>query len=308
MNIVLCGKIEWTKEELQLISDCDSNELFFLQNEENPLPIPASDVDAVVCNWFFKYHTLRDFVNLKFIQLLSVGYNGIDVDAVNEMGITLCCAKDVYSIPISEFVIARILAFYKKESYFLEKQKNREWAKFRDIEELSDKNVLIVGTGSIGNEVAKRMAAFTDNVFGCNRTIRQNQLYKTIFPLEDIQSVISDFDIVIITIALTNATKHIINSKALAKMKRTSLLVNVSRGEVVDEKALIEVLRSGSIRGAILDVFSEEPLPENSPLWGMKDVYISPHNSFASVRNEKRLKTVIIRNIREWVSQHEQYK
>lgn len=306
VNIVLSGNFEWTDDDLNLLADSGRNKIFQLHNEEAALQIPPADVDAVICNWFFKYHPLEEFTRLSFVQLLSAGFNGIDPIAVQNMGIALFCARDVYSIPISEFVVSRLLSYYKSETYFVRKQKRHEWAKLRTIGELYGKKVLIVGTGSIGNEVAKRIRAFTDEVYGCNRTIRVFPSFKEIFPLTKLQTVIFDFDIIILTIALTESTKHLLNSEMFSVMKKTAILVNVSRGEIVDERALIDALVSGSIAGAILDVFEEEPLQKESPLWDMDNVLISPHNSFASDNNYDRLRSVIFRNFNAWESKYGQ--
>lgn len=301
MIIVLAGNFKWTDDDLLFFSDHGNNKLVKIADEEGVLPIAEENVDVVIGNWFFKYHKLENFKNLKYIQLLSSGYNGIDPAAVHKMGITLYNAKDVYSIPISEFVICRLLSFYKHEKFFFEKQKEHNWLKLREIEELYGKRVLIIGTGSIGNSIASRIGAFTSEVYGCNRTIRNNSLYREIFPLVDLSKVISSFDIIILSIALTEDTKHLIDSNILNLLTRSNILVNVSRGQCIDESALEKALSLGRLGGAILDVFEDEPLSEHSPLWDLDNVLISPHNAFASNNNSSRLRTVILRNFDQWV-------
>ena len=302
MIIVLAGKFKWTNDDLLFFQNHGNNELLIMEDEEDVLSISEENVDVVIGNWFFKYHELEKFKNLKYIQLLSSGYNGIDPDAVQKMGITICNAKDVYSIPISEFVISRLLSFYKNEKFFIEKQKEHNWHKLREIEEIYGKRVLIIGTGSIGNSIASRIGAFTSEVYGCNRTIRHNSLYKEIFPLVDLREVISSFDIIILSIALTKDTKHIIDSDVFELLNRGSILVNVSRGQCIDESALEKALLSNHrIGGAILDVFEDEPSSEHSPLWDLDNVLISPHNAFVSNYNASRLRTVIMRNFDQWV-------
>ena len=304
MIIVFSGNNDLSEEDLRPFSNFGANEIIRLHNEEEPLPIQPALVDLVICHWFFKYHHLKEFTKLKYIQLLSVGYNGIDIDLARIMGIRVFNAKDVYSIPISEFVVTRLLSYYKQDYFFLENQKKHNWLKNRDIEEIYGKQVLIIGTGSIGTEIAKRLRCFTDEVYGCNRTLKSISVFKEIFPLSKLQSIIKRFDIIIVSLALTESTYHLIDADAFRTMKSSSLLINVSRGAIINEIDLIEALNRQMIGGAILDVFEEEPLSNQSPLWNMDNVMLSPHNSFVSHNNSLRLKDVIYRNYKNWLEEY----
>lgn len=305
MNIVLAGRINWEIKDINTITRNGKDNVFICPNEEEPIPLPHDEVDVVIGNWFFKYHDIREFSQLKYIQLLSAGYNGIDPDDVKEQGIVLHNAKDVYSIPISEFVIGNILAFYKNEYYFFSQQKNRKWEKNRNLQELYDKKVLIIGTGSIGREIAIRINPFTAFVYGCNRTVRNDDLFKCTYSLNSLNEVVPDMDVIILAIALTKDTRHLINVDVLSRMKQNAIIVNVSRGGVIDENALVKALEQKSIGGAILDVFEQEPLDDGSPLWTMENTIITPHNAFVSDRNNERLMNVVIKNYELWENNHE---
>lgn len=298
MNIILAGKLNWTKEEIKILSR--NNNIIYSPNEEVELTIEPDTIDIIICNWFFKYHDIRKFKNLKFIQLLSVGYNGIDTKIVKEMGITLYNAKDVYSIPISEFVIGNLLAYYKHLSFFIQNKNKHKWEKNRTLQELYSKKILIVGTGSIGTEIAKRLTVFTNNIFGCNRTIRETPYFIKVYPINNLSEIISRFDVLILSVALTEETKYLINKTIFNKMTHNTIIVNISRGAVIEEKELVSALLKNKINGAILDVFEEEPLPEDSPLWNMENVILTPHNSFISDRTNERLKKTIVQNYLEW--------
>lgn len=300
MNIVLAGNFDWTKDDIEELSSNGKDTVFICRNEEQSLPLDADRIDVVVCNWFFKYHNINEFTSLKYIQLLSVGYNGIDGDIVHKMGIELHNARDVYSIPISEFVIGNILAIYKQNRYFLTNQWARRWEKNRGLQELYEKKVLIVGTGSIGVEIAKRISVFTPFVYGCNRTIRSNPHIIQTYPLSEFEEIVADFDILIFTIALARETKYLVDKQVLSKIKNTALIVNVSRGAIIEESGLISFLSENKSAGAVLDVFEEEPLPNESPLWGFDNVILTPHNAFVSNHNNDRLREVILKNYHTW--------
>ena len=300
MNIVLAGNFKWNRNDISIISRNGKDNVFIHLSEEEKLSIEHEEVDIIICNWFFKYHSLKEFKKLKYIQLLSAGYNGITLEEAERYGIVIHNAKNVYSIPISEFVVGNILQFYKNGYYFFENKKKHMWEKCRNLQELYLKNVLIVGTGSIGHEIAIRMNAFTPSVYGCNRTVKEDVLFKKIFPLESLAEIVAEMDIVILSVAMTNETDHLINSKILSKMKHNSLIVNVSRGGIIDEEALIDSLIKHDIGGAILDVFEEEPLGESSRFWNMDNVIITPHNAFVSESNNNRLREVVFSNLKAW--------
>lgn len=300
MNIILAGRVNWKKEDIDIITNYGKDIVYICPDEESPISISHNEVDVVIGNWFFKYHNIKEFSKLKYIQLLSSGYNGINPNDAIRKGIVLQTAKDVYSIPISEFVIGNILAFYKGTYHFYHNKEDHIWEKNRDIQELFDKKVLIVGTGSIGHQIAIRIKAFTPFVYGCNRTIRDDKLYKHIYLLDSLIDVVSAMDIIILTVALAEETTNLIDTDILSRMKRKALIVNVSRGGVIDENALIEALEKKKIGGAILDVFEQEPLDITSPLWSMENTIITPHNAFVSDKNNERLKDMVLRNYKLW--------
>lgn len=300
MNIIVAGNVQLNQESVAYIIKNNNDNICFCPDEESEIEWNPNEVDIVICNWFFKYHDLLMFTRLKYIQLISSGYNGINPDEAKRMGIVLHNAKGVYNIPISEFVVGNILAFYKKSHYFYTNQVRHRWQKSRNLQELFDKNVLIVGTGNIGIEIAKRIGAFTDYVYGCNRTVRKDDLFRNVYPIDRLIDIVPQMDILILAIAYTKDTEKIIDNSVLAKMKDNALIVNVSRGAIIDEADLINSLEEKKIGGAILDVFEDEPLYEESPLWGYDNVIVTPHNAFASEKNNERLNKLILNNYIQW--------
>ncbi len=273
------------------------NEIVFMQDERGELPCAAEWVEGVICNGLFLYHDIKQFSNLGYIQLTSAGFDRVPLDYVKENGIAIHNAKGVYSIPMAEFALCGVLDLYKKSRFFYENQKESKWEKNRAVLELFGKNVLIVGCGNVGTECAKRFYALGTHVRGIDLYPRSDSNYESVAGLDNLASELSFADIVVLTLPLTEETKHIINKHAFAAMKKGAVLVNIARGAVVDTDAMIEALDL-KLLGAVLDVFEEEPLFEDSPLWQMPNVIATPHNSFVGEGNAARLFACIKENLK----------
>ena len=295
MNILVTGAWKCTEEYLNKIKEL-GNEVFFLQNEKDPLPCESKIIEGVICNNLFAFHKIEEFTSLKYIQLTSAGLDRVPLDYIKEKNIKIYNAGGVYSIPMAEFAIGGILQIYKQASFFMKNKENKIWEKNRKLLELYGKNVCIVGSGNIGTECAKRLNAFGANVIGVDLFPREDENYKHIYHINDLKNVLENIDIVILTLPLTNDTYHLFDDEMFNCLKDGALLVNISRGKVVDEEALIKAL-DNKLMGAVIDVFEEEPLNANSALWNKENIIITPHNSFIGDGNNKRLSDLILKNI-----------
>jgi phosphoglycerate dehydrogenase-like enzyme len=302
MNLLLTGAYSWTPEHLDRIKKVGYH-VTFLQDERGQLNDDPEMFDAVVCNGLFQYHDITLFKNLKFIQLTSAGTDRVSLDHIINNGIKLYTARDVYSIPMSEWVVGKILEIYKSATDFYQAQQARKWEKNRNLIELGGKTAAIVGFGSVGTEVAKRLVAFGVSIIAVD--VEQPrwgkvEWFKHYVPVSNISLALEQADMIILTLPLNNDTRQLINHEMLTVMKADSILVNVSRGEIVDETALISHLESGKFRGVALDVFEQEPLSANSPLWKFRNVLITPHNAFISDNIHKRFLNLVIKNLCEY--------
>ena len=269
--------------------------VMFMQYEKDELPCSYEWVEGVVCNGLFLSHPIEKFTNLRYIQLTSAGFDRVDMDYVKAHGIEIHNARGVYSIPMAEFAISGVLQLYKQAAFFRENQKRHLWEKHRGLLELAGKKVLIVGCGSVGNECAKRFAAFGCEVTGVDLYPREDSLYSKILPLDKLDDMLITADIVVLTLPLSEQTRHLINDSRFSLLKDGAVLVNIARGAVVDTEALIKHI--DRLGGAVLDVFEEEPLIDNSPFWGKPNVILTPHNSFVGEGNGERLRENIIKNL-----------
>jgi phosphoglycerate dehydrogenase-like enzyme len=293
MKLLLTGTFKYSQEQLNTIRSL-GYEITFVQDERVPLDIDVSEFEAVVCNSIFLYNDITKFKNLKFIQLTSAGLDRVPLDYIKEKGIKLFNAKGVYSVPMAEWVVLKILEIYKKSRQFYDNQAEHKWDKQRDLLELTDKTASIIGFGSVGYEVAKRLKAFDVKVIGVGRRKIESDLLDEYYLINDIDVVLKKSEIVILTLPLTDETRHLIDRDKIKNLKDNSVLVNVSRGGVIDETALIEAIQCGKFLGVALDVFEEEPLGRDNPLWNFENVIITPHNSFVSDKVNERLFKLII--------------
>ena len=297
MNLLITGAWQEAEKSINTIENM-GHKVVFMQYEKDELPCDYEWVEGVICNGLFLSHPIEKFVNLKYIQLTSAGYDRVPMEYVNQKNIKINNARGVYSIPMAEFAIAGVLQIYKHMNSFAENQKAALWNKERNLLELFGKTVCIVGCGSVGTECAKRFKAFGCNVVGVDIVTRRDENYGKIELIDNIDEVLVYSDIVVLTLPLTEHTFHIINKNRFEKIKRESVLVNIARGAVVDTAAMIEALDNKKLGGAVLDVFEEEPLDEKNRLWSMKNVIVTPHNSFVGDGNGERLSNVIIDSLK----------
>lgn len=273
------------------------HEIQFLKNEKDPLPCDPSWVEGIIGNGIFLYHRIEQFSNLKYVQLTSAGYDRVPMDYIKEHCIEIHNARGVYSIPMAEYALSGVLTLYKKSSFFFDNQKCHKWEKNRELKELFGQKVCIFGCGSVGTECAKRFQAMGCEIIGIDPIVQNSCYFSHIFGLDKMKEILKKADIVILTIPLTDETYHFFGIEAFTMMKKDSVLVNIARGALIDTDAMICALKT-KLFGAVLDVFDEEPLSPNSLLWDMKNVVITPHNSFVGDGNNRRLSTLILETLK----------
>lgn len=300
MKLLMTGAFSCTEEQKVNIEGLGC-EILFHKMENEPLSTEMYEVEGIICNGLFLHNDVELFKNLKFVQLTSAGLDRVPVDKFIEKGITLKNARGVYSIPMAEFAVSGALALYKNMSNFNENQKGHLWVKDRSVREMSGDTVLIVGCGSVGTECAVRFKAFGMNVVGADIVNPDNEIYDEFYSMDNINSALKIADVVVLTLPLTEATKNFFDSERFSWFKDGAILVNIARGAVVNEDDMTESLKNGRLSGAVLDVFCTEPLNENSELWDMKNVIITPHNSFVSPKNQNRMFNVVYDNIKEYM-------
>ena len=291
MNLLITGAWQQAKAYIPTIEGM-GHQVRFMQYEKDELPCAYEWVEGIIGNGIFLSHHIEKFPNLRYIQLTSAGFDRVPMAYVQAHGIEIHNARGVYSIPMAEFAVAGVLTLYKQMRFFAEGQKQHRWEKNRGLLELFDKTVLIVGCGSVGTECAKRFQAFGCRVMGVDLFPRADEHYAQMVGLTELDKQLPDADVVVLTLPLTEETKHLMNADRLKLLKASAVLVNIARGGVIDTDALIE--RLPNIGGAVLDVFEKEPLEEDNLLWNMENVVITPHNSFVGDGSYQRMCVLIL--------------
>lgn len=263
------------------------------------------DVDAMVTVFPFDKIDIDLLPNLKWIQLLSVGIDQIPVDKVLNKNIVVTNNRGGYSIPISEWIILKILEMLKNSKKFYDNQNKKLWKMDTSILELFGKTVGFIGTGSIATEAAKRLEAFGVNLLGINSSGQDAEHFHKCFSIDEINQVLPKCDFLIVAAPYTKKTHHLIDESLFSGMKDGTYLINIARGSIIDEKSLIDNLKSGKIKKAALDVFEDEPLEEDSPLWDMKNTIITPHNSWASEMFKKRRYEIAYANMKNYINKED---
>ena len=299
MNLLITGA--WKPEE-ETISQIRAlgHEVYFMPQEAGILPCDPGLIHAVICNGLFLHYSLSLFSHLRFIQLTSAGYDRVPLDEVRERGIQIFNARGIYDIPMAEFALTGVLELYKQSRFFIKNQSQQQWIKHRGLLELEGKTVCVIGCGSVGSKCAIKFSAMDCRVIGVDAYPIENPVFEKIYSLDLMNDALGISDIVVLCVPLLPETRNLIDATAFESMKQGTVLVNISRGAVVDSSALISALES-KLFGAVLDVFDKEPLGEDSPLWDLENVILTPHNSFVGENNGKRLERLILSNLENQV-------
>ena len=237
--------------------------------------------------------------NLRWMHTFSAGVDDTFFASLLERGVRLTTSSGAQAVPIAQTVILYLLALSRDLPGWLVDQQQRRWNP-RSIRELTGLHLGVIGLGPIGEEVARLGAAMGMKVTGLRREPRGDELCET-RPMEALAELLPEVDALVMAVPLTEATRNLMDAAAFEALKPGALFVNVARGEVVDEEALIAALRDGRLGGAGLDVFREEPLAADSPLWAMPNVLITPHSSGTCPGNQLRASEIFLHNLRAYV-------
>ncbi len=235
---------------------------------------------------------------LRWMHTPSAGVDHLLIPEVLDRDITLTNSAGVHAIPIAEFVLALILSRAKGLLDYNAAQADRRWDRNVTPFELFEHTMLIVGIGGIGQAIAERAAGFGMRVWGSRRTPRPMPGVERVVGEGEWRDLLPEADYVVLATPLTPATRGIINTAAFAAMHDEAYLINIARGAIIDEPALIHALQTNQIGGAALDTFDEEPLPPDSPLWALPNVTITPHATAHSPRMRERQIILFTENVR----------
>lgn len=266
------------------------------------------DADVVLCNKTpMTEEVLRTAENLKYIGLFATGYNNVDIEYAKARGITVCNVPNYSTNGVVQLTFSFIFSLFSNLEKYRASVNNGDWKKSKvfsyfpyPIFELAGKTIGIVGYGSIGKAVAKVALALGMRVIVYTRTVRPEYMNDGV-EFTDFDRLLSESDIVTLHCPLNKDSEKLMNKAAFEKMKKGAVLINTSRGPVVDEYALKDALLSGKLMGAGLDVLETEPMREDCPLFGIENCIITPHIAWAGAETRQRLMQIAADNLKAFI-------
>lgn len=288
MKVLIVGTEVGTNEIVEILRELAEIKIITSISEDD-IAREAADVDAIILRRGVVTKKVMDSAkNLKIIGRRGVGVDNVDLKYATEKGIYVTYAPGINSCSVVEHTFALMLMWARRVHSFVAFVKDGKWGKEKiaddEVQGLHDSTLGIIGLGSIGGRIAKIGVALDMRVIACDPYISDEKARQVGAELTDLDYLLSVSDYISINIHLTQETRHFISEKELKKMKKNAFLINTSRGEIIDEDALIKALFEKWIAGAALDVVKKEPINPDNPLLKMDNVLITPHIGGASAR------------------------
>jgi D-2-hydroxyacid dehydrogenase (NADP+) len=267
-----------------------------------PVPVEAvgedpdlTDRDAVVA---FGPHPA--FLDASWVHCIRAGYDEFPIDRYADAGVVLTNSTGIHGTTVGETVVGYLLSFARRLHVYRDHQRAHEWNRepYGVAFTLDGERVCVVGLGTLGTGVARRADALGMDVVGVRRSGDPHEHAREVYTPDALDEAVADARFVVVAVPLTDETGGLVSDATFAAMPASSYLVNVARGAVVDEDALVTALDDEAIAGAALDVFETEPLPEESPLWGYENVVVTPHVSAQTRRYHEDVAALVRTNLR----------
>jgi phosphoglycerate dehydrogenase-like enzyme len=259
---------------------------------------------AGICYGLPPVARLEETPDLRWIQLSSAGVPRDLCAPARSRGIRVTNLAGLYGPTIAQHALALMLIVARNLQVVMRNQQERRWERgvAKTMMDLNGKTLAVVGLGNIGQAVARLGRVFGMRVIGCRRTDRPVPGVDQVYPLSDLHAMLAEADFVVVAAPLTDHTEGMLGPAEFAAVKRGAIYVNVSRGAVAQEPALLEALRSGQVAAAGLDVFTVEPLPAEHPFWSMPQVVVSPHYSGETLNQSRQPVERFARNLHAWTA------
>jgi phosphoglycerate dehydrogenase-like enzyme len=255
------------------------------------------------CDIFLTYGTdltekhIYESQSLKWIMVMAAGLDKMPLYACREKGVIVTNARGIHKIPMAEYTLGAMLQWEKQTKAIIELEKNHDWNRKIKMGELCGKTLLIIGVGAIGSEIGRLAKAFRMNTIGVNRSGQKVEFIDEIHKVDNLLYILPQADYIVTVLPSTPETRGSLSIEHFAAMKNTAVFINIGRGDLVDEKVLINALERKEIAHAFLDVFEKEPLEHNHLFWNMENVTVTPHLSALSKNYLPRAMAVFEQNL-----------
>ncbi len=302
VDVLFCTDTFWAVHEARVEAVAPGIETVLLTGDEEVTP---ADLERITIAFFSHdswperaasfFGVVTRAPSLSWLHTMSAGVDSPVFGSFLDRGVHLTTSSGTSSKPIAQTVMMYLLALARDLPRMMRAQASSEWA-WERWRELEGQRVVVLGYGPIGQEVARLAAAFGMEPIIVRRSVRGDEPYE-VRPLADLTSVVNDADAVVVALPLNDDTRGIVSADVLAAMSDDAFLVNVGRGELVDQPAMTEALANGRLGGAGLDVTTPEPLPADDPLWSLPNVIITPHNSGSTDGAARRAVGAFLNNL-----------
>ncbi|USK39372.1 D-2-hydroxyacid dehydrogenase [Cytobacillus firmus] len=240
---------------------------------------------------------------LRWFQSWSAGVDSLPLAEMESQDIQITSANGVHANPISETIFALMLGLTRKIHTYVKNQQAKVWHHSGLKLEIHNKTIGLIGAGAIGKETARIAKAFGMKVIGVRHSGKPEEYFDEMFTSGQLNDVLPKCDYVVVTLPLTQETRQLFGAKQFTLMKDSAFFINIGRGEIVKERDLIDALQNGVIAGAGLDVFEKEPLSEDSPLWELDNVIVTPHTAGSTEYYTRRvIEDIFIPNLKEYIT------
>lgn len=302
MKVVSSAKLS-EKHQIDLMSRYNEVDFYFFDNLEQAVQELITADILITYGEDLNGNIIEGCEKLKWVQVISAGIERIPFEALIKKNIIVTNAKGIHTTPMSEYTISAILQLARKSHELYKNQLEKKWNRSIRTFEISDKTIGIIGLGAIGQGIAGKAKAFNMRVIGINTDGRDVKNVDQVYSLNELNILLSESDFIVIVVPLTEDSYHLIGAKELQNIKKTAYLINIARGEIIDESALIESLSNGDLAGAVLDVFSEEPLSIEHPFWSLENCIVTPHLAGRSPKYIERALEIFKYNMGLYIKQ-----
>ncbi len=274
---------------------------FLIAEKDNYTPEDIEDAD-IFMGWPDD-EMLKTMTDLKWLQLPSAGAGGYIKHPDLKDNVILTNSSGIFDVPGAEHTIALIFAFARQLKIHFKQQNQHIWKRNPRCLEIQDSIISIIGLGSIGSEIARKIKSLGAKVIGIKRDISNKPSFvDELYTSDSLKEVLQKSDFIVNVLPHTKKTENYFSRKQINHIKKGAIFINIGRGKTVDESALIEALENSHLGGAGLDVTAEEPLPENSRLWDMDNVIITSHSVGVSPRKAERRATLLEKNLKKFLN------
>lgn len=307
MNI-LFTKLRSDRIQTQLINDYPQAHFIFSQDKLDVKEhIPKADI-LVTYGGDLTEELIESAVNLKWIMVLSAGVDKLPISTIEKRNIIVTNARGIHKIPMAEYAISMLLQVFRNEKTYIEQERQAVWDQTPPMQELSEKTVLIAGTGAIGKEFARLAKAFRMTTYGISRSGQQVDYFDECYKVAEIDQLLPKVDIVVSVLPSTGDTRGLFTFERFQRMQKHAVFLNMGRGDVAKHSDILQAIRTGEINHAILDVFEKEPLPEEDPFWKEENITVTPHISGVFPDYDKRAIKIFTHNLNLFLEGQKNFK